>query len=62
MGHSTHVASTIAGLDNAGTGMVGVLPSKKIKLHIVKVFDADGWAYSSTLVVTPLTPQPVIAA
>lgn len=49
-GHGTHVAGTIAGVNNPGTGVVGVLPNKKIKLHIVKVFAADGdWAYSSTL-------------
>ena len=47
--HGTHVAGTIAGINNAGTGVVGVLPNKKVKLHIVKVFGADGWAYSSTL-------------
>ncbi len=47
--HGTHVAGTIAGINNAGTGVVGVLPNKKIRLRIVKVFDAAGWAYSSTL-------------
>lgn len=47
--HGTHVAGTIAALNNSGTGVVGVLPNQKIKLHIVKVFGADGWAYSSTL-------------
>ena len=47
--HGTHVAGTIAGINNVGTGVVGVLPNKKIRLHIVKVFDAEGWAYSSTL-------------
>ena len=47
--HGTHVAGTIAGINNAGKGVVGVLPNKKVKLHIVKVFGADGWAYSSTL-------------
>jgi subtilisin family serine protease len=48
-GHGTHVAGTIAALNNAGTGVVGVLPNGTINLHIVKVFGADGWAYSSTL-------------
>jgi subtilisin family serine protease len=43
------VAGTIAALNNAGKGVVGVLPNGTIKLHIVKVFGADGWAYSSTL-------------
>lgn len=48
-GHGTHVAGTIAALEN-GEGVIGVLPGNKIKLHIVKVFGADGWAYSSSLV------------
>lgn len=47
--HGTHVAGTIAAVNQAGTGVVGVNPNKKIKLHIIKVFGADGWAYSSTL-------------
>ncbi|QNA87902.1 S8 family serine peptidase [Massilia sp. Dwa41.01b] len=47
--HGTHVAGTIAGINNSGTGVVGVNPNKQLKLHIVKVFGADGWAYSSTL-------------
>jgi len=47
--HGTHVAGTIAAMNNKGTGVVGVNPNKHIKLHIVKVFGADGWAYSSTL-------------
>jgi len=47
--HGTHVAGTIAAVNNAGTGVVGVNPNKKIKLHIVKVFGAAGWAYSSSL-------------
>ncbi len=47
--HGTHVAGTIAALNNAGTGVVGVNPGATLKLHIVKVFGADAWAYSSTL-------------
>ena len=47
--HGTHVAGTIAALNN-NEGVVGVLPNGKIKLHIVKVFDAAGWAYSSSLI------------
>jgi len=47
--HGTHVAGTIAAINNSGTGVVGVNPNKLLKLHIVKVFGADGWAYSSTL-------------
>ena len=48
--HGTHVAGTIAALNAAGTGVVGVDPKGVLKLHIVKVFGADGWAYSSNLV------------
>jgi subtilisin family serine protease len=47
--HGTHVAGTIAAINNRGTGVVGVAPNRQLKLHIVKVFGADGWAYSSTL-------------
>lgn len=47
--HGTHVAGTIAAVNNSGTGVVGVAPNRQVKLHIVKVFGADGWAYSSTL-------------
>ena len=47
--HGTHVAGTIAGINNSGVGVVGVTPNRKLNLHIVKVFGADGWAYSSTL-------------
>ena len=41
-GHGTHVAGTIAGQN------VGVAHGS-VNLHIVKVFDAEGWAYSSSL-------------
>ncbi len=47
--HGTHVAGTVAAIDNSGTGVVGVAPGSRLKLHIVKVFGADGWAYSSSL-------------
>lgn len=47
--HGTHVAGTISALNNAGTGVVGVSENATLKLHIVKVFGADAWAYSSTL-------------
>ena len=47
--HGTHVAGTIAALNNSGKGVVGVNPNGKLKLHIVKVFSASGWAYSSSL-------------
>ncbi|WP_298830474.1 S8 family serine peptidase [uncultured Piscinibacter sp.] len=46
--HGTHVAGTVSALDNAG-GVVGVNSNGTIKLHIVKVFGAEAWAYSSTL-------------
>lgn len=48
-GHGTHVAGTIAALDN-DTGVVGVFRDQNVNLHIIKVFGADGWAYSSSLV------------
>ena len=47
--HGTHVAGTIAGVNNSGMGVVGVNSNRRLKLHIVKVFGASGWAYSSTL-------------
>lgn len=47
--HGTHVAGTIAAVNNSGLGVVGINPNKRLKLHIVKVFGKDGWAYSSTL-------------
>ncbi|HEY0062443.1 MAG TPA: S8 family peptidase [Telluria sp.] len=47
--HGTHVAGTIAAVNNSGLGVVGVNSNKRLKLHFVKVFGAGGWAYSSTL-------------
>lgn len=47
--HGTHVAGTIAAVDNA-LGVVGVFRNENVNIHIIKVFDADGWAYSSSLV------------
>ena len=44
--HGTHVAGTIAAADN-NVGVIGMAPGAD--LHIVKVFNADGWAYSSDL-------------
>lgn len=47
--HGTHVAGTIAAQNNDAVGVVGVLPARQLRLHIVKVFGANGWAYSSEL-------------
>ncbi|UAA39075.1 S8 family serine peptidase [Paraneptunicella aestuarii] len=47
-GHGTHVAGTIAALDNT-TGVVGVYPG--LDLHIVKIFnDSGSWTSASDLV------------
>lgn len=49
-GHGTHVAGTIAALNNT-VGVVGVLPNAAVNLHIIKVFGSNcSWAYSSTLI------------
>ncbi len=48
--HGTHVAGTIAALANNSIGVVGVNASGTVKLHIVRVFDDSGWAYSSSLI------------
>jgi subtilisin family serine protease len=50
-GHGTHVAGTVAALNN-DKGVVGVSSNGTLRLHIVKVFDgADcAWTYSSNLV------------
>jgi len=46
--HGTHVAGTIAAVNNT-VGVVGVLPNG-VNLHIIKVFGDDcSWTYSSTL-------------
>lgn len=47
--HGTHVAGTIAAVNNS-EGVVGVMPNANVNLHIVKVFNASGWGYSSDLV------------
>ncbi len=47
--HGTHVAGTIAGVNNS-EGVVGVLPNTNVNIHVVKVFNASGWGYSSDLV------------
>jgi len=46
--HGTHVAGTIGAMDN-NIGVVGMAPS--VPMHIVKVFNAQGWGYSSDLAV-----------
>jgi len=46
-GHGTHVAGTVAALDN-GIGVVGVAPGAR--LHAVKVLRADGSGYISWIV------------
>jgi serine protease len=49
-GHGTHVAGTIAAVNNA-VGVTGILPNQQVNLHIVKVFGDDcSWAYSSDLI------------
>lgn len=48
-GHGSHVAGTIAAVNNT-LGVIGVTPGT-VKLYIVRVFGDDGaWAYSSTLI------------
>lgn len=44
--HGTHVAGTI-GAANNNVGVVGMAPG--VAMHIIKVFNASGWAYSSSL-------------
>ena len=47
--HGTHVAGTIAALNNS-VGVVGVAPSGRLNLHIAKVFDASGSASDAVIV------------
>ncbi|MDQ3286956.1 MAG: S8 family serine peptidase [Pseudomonadota bacterium] len=49
-GHGTHVAGTVAAVNNT-VGVVGVSPGK-VSLHVVKVFDGTtcGWSYASSLI------------
>ena len=50
-GHGTHVAGTIAAIGRNNIGVVGVNPSAKLGLHIVKIFnDAGNWTTASNLV------------
>jgi len=45
-GHGTHVAGTIAALNN-GDGVIGVMPSGNITLTIAKIFGDDSWTSGS---------------
>ncbi|TGD76099.1 peptidase S8 [Mangrovimicrobium sediminis] len=47
--HGTHVAGTIAAVNNPDVGVVGVLPNTNLNLYIAKVFDASGSTASSTV-------------
>jgi len=47
--HGTHVAGTIAAINN-NEGVVGVMPNSNVNLHIVKVFNEAGWGYTGDLV------------
>ncbi len=44
--HGTHVAGTVGAADNA-FGVIGMAPG--VPMHIIKVFNADGYGYSSDL-------------
>lgn len=46
--HGTHVAGTIAALNNS-VGVLGVAPSGRLGLHIAKVFDASGSASDAVI-------------
>ncbi|MCO7226609.1 S8 family serine peptidase [Pleionea sp. CnH1-48] len=46
--HGTHVAGTIGAVNNS-VGIKGVLPNANADMHIIKVFNASGWGYSSSL-------------
>jgi serine protease len=50
-GHGTHVAGTVAALNNS-LGVVGVVGNGSVNIHIEKVFNGTDckWAYSSGLV------------
>ena len=49
-GHGSHVAGTISALSNS-VGVVGVLRSGSVPLHIVKVFGSNcAWSYASDLI------------
>lgn len=49
-GHGTHVAGTMVALNNT-QGVIGVLPSAKAGVHIVKIFnDSGNWTNASNLI------------
>jgi len=48
--HGTHVAGTIAAIGGNGLGVVGVIPTGTLPLHISKVFDASGSTASSIVI------------
>ncbi|MFQ3207532.1 MAG: subtilisin family serine protease [Glaciecola sp.] len=45
--HGTHVAGTVGAEANNGFGVVGMAPG--VAMHIIKVFNAEGYGYSSDL-------------
>ena len=47
--HGTHVAGTIAAVNNS-EGVVGIMPNTNVNLHIIKVFNEAGWGYVGDLV------------
>jgi len=48
--HGTHVAGTIAAVDQPNIGVVGINPHMKLNIRIEKVFDASGSAPTSTII------------
>lgn len=49
--HGTHVAGTVAAIGGNDEGVVGVVSSGAMPLHIVKIFDDEGeWTSSSNLI------------
>ena len=49
-GHGTHVAGTIAALGGNGQGVVGILSTGKVQLHITRAKDDEGGAYESEII------------
>ena len=50
-GHGTHCAGTIAAIGGNRQGVVGIVRSGAMKMHIVRVFDSDAnWAWTSDLI------------